>query len=298
MINFSNSQTKRFLFIGVALLVSACSVKGGDNGAPLTSDPFNGKTRIAGPQVEGEWASGCVLGSGGTHRQVAIKFQGGKFERVETDYSDSACLQSAKTTAFKGTFIFSKQNADNSYQIEYAIAMDNGWTQLTEEKLILENDDIFISEFQIGELATVNRQMPLKKKTGPTPISTAPTDCLNYSGRFMMNTDDFEITQTSCAQVAWADQPTYFNNNPQTLTYIADGVERTYGKRIRKVYFENQLLNFSYKNSSNQNVVEKWSFQKKPCNLYNPDGSDYLTRAVWIDGQYSSRSCAFWSRHH
>ena len=155
--------------------------------------------------------------------------------------------------------------------------------------------------------------------TGPTPIGPgpdnkkpaqpagAPTDpqpfpdkCADYTGSYQVNSDNFQIKQTACSQVDWITLPTFNDPSTYTTAYIPDGVARTYDKVNISTYFTNDpipgTLTQQYKNANGRLIVQRFSFQTAPCNLANPDGQTYLTKEVWIEGDWSFDDCKFWAR--
>lgn len=289
-----------------ANLLGACSLKssgGGSGGGNPKPDPFSGKPRVQGPAIEGAWTSACYT-TAYESSKWKLQFTGDKFERSQENFSDTKCQTSKEKSHFIGSFIFSLQFPDGSYEINYAADLGSGWTQFLDEKLFLEGETLYFSNLVTGEGAPLIRRAPFKKDgsetTKPTPNPTPvpapiPSSCQNYSGRYQMNSSLFEITQKDCTQIKWETQPTYYNPQGKVVNYIPDGIEREYDTNKMKVSFEKGLLKFEYQMSSHL-VVEVWSFQKRPCHLSNPSGSDYLTRNVWVDGKEDSGRCSFYSK--
>jgi len=277
-------------------LLGACSVKskGGDN-TPPPQDKFRGKTRVQGPPVEGAWSSSCVIDHYQS-RKWSIVFAGETFSRIQEVFSDQYCQTSKEKNIAAGVYIFSAIFTDGSFEISYAIDIGSGWTQFVEEKLLIESGVLYISDYRSGETAPIVRGMPmLKEQTGtPNPNPVKPT-CQNYTGQYQMNDQLFRIDQKDCQKINWSYLPDYYNPEGKSITYTMDGVERNYDGQNMKASFANDLLKLEYQNSNRQ-IIEIWSFQKKPCNLSNPSGEEYLTRDVWIDGKASPDNCDFYAK--
>jgi len=286
-----------FAVIAFLNLLTACSVKmNGPETPAAPPDKFLGKPRVDGPSVEGMWATSCVIDRFQS-KKWSFVFAGDTFSRTQEDFTDQYCQSSKSKTTYVGSFIFSVNfPTDKSYEISYAIDSGNGTTTIKEEKLLIEGGVLYVNgEFLTGETAPVNRSMPMVKQqtTNPTP-SPSPTNCQNYSGRYQMNSDNFQIQQTDCQKVEWTVFG--FGGPNKVITYIMDGVERFVDGTNIKTSWANGLFKREYI-TSGRAVTEVWSFLKKPCNLSNPDGEDYLTRNVWIDGKEAPNLCEFYSKY-
>jgi hypothetical protein len=128
---------------------------------------------------------------------------------------------------------------------------------------------------------------PFGKPTG------FPDKCVNYSGKYQMNKEIFEIAQKNCEEVRWTWLPTPWQKG-KTVTYVPDGVLRLVDIKWIKSYFEDENLYFNIPDETGRNNIQKLSLQKQPCNLMNPTGENYLTLETWIDGHYSQ--CKFWGK--
>jgi len=154
--------------LGILTLVyqlAACSVTAGNGEAPPAPNPdkFGGKPRVAGPAVEGTWKSDCVKDYYESRRWT-MSFSGDAFSRSQETFSDTECKISKTPKTFAGTFIFSVAFADGSYEVNYAVDLGNGWTQFMDEKLMVANDSLYVSNFYSGESAPLVYTMPMKKQ--------------------------------------------------------------------------------------------------------------------------------------
>jgi hypothetical protein len=154
----------------MAMIVAACSahVDSGPDGSssPPTKQIASGdfsKPAIPGPNVEGDWSSGCSSGGFRTNRVVTLSFHGNSFAYTSTAYSDTNCHSAQSVDHRSGTFQFSQVNADGSYGIDYKY-FQNGTTYIYEQqKLLLVNLNLYISEFVFATNIQVNKNLPLTK---------------------------------------------------------------------------------------------------------------------------------------
>ncbi len=155
------------LFTGLALAsaLGACSSDADDlaNAFGDGSGKFGGKPVIEGPEVEGRWLSGCFYNYFSTYAVIEINFTGNKFVRTKTTFDNSSCSLNPNVREHKGTFAFVGKYDDGSYEISYGIDLGNGWTQYLDEKLLKDGNEIYVSEFSVGEDAEL-LSMPLIKQ--------------------------------------------------------------------------------------------------------------------------------------
>lgn len=283
--------------IAIFVLLAACNIKSkvGDQ-PPPTKDKFPGKPRVQGPVVEGAWSSNCVVDYYQS-KKWSLSFAGDTFTRTQEIFNDQYCKTSKEKKIESGSYIFSHTFPDGSFEINYAIDLGSGWTSYVDEKILFENNILYISNYVSGEAAPIVRNMPMMKdltSPPPAPVPVTPT-CQNYSGQYQINAELFKIEQKDCKEINWSYLPTYFNPEGRTIIYKMDGVERIYDGKSRIASFKDGHFKLEYQ-ESNHLIIEVWSFQKVPCNLSNPSGEEFLTRDVWIDGKESSDHCAFYSK--
>lgn len=149
--------------IVIAGLVSACSLKvsdkSGDNkGAP---GPQKG---VQGPNVEGHWMSGCEPAIGSGFRKLDVTFTGNQVVRNSNSYRDSRCTLKNDERTDMGTFIFLESHPDGTYTIEYTIPMGDGWSAMPQEKVLMIEDSLYISDFVIGDTVTKESMIQMKKQ--------------------------------------------------------------------------------------------------------------------------------------
>lgn len=145
----------------------ACSAKVSDvisDTPPRANEGFyDSKPTIQGPKVQGHWQSACNRKPGSsTYRKFDIVFSKGTVERLEKVYADIACATPG-TAIIKsqGRFRFIEKYTNGSYNIEYAFDEGSGITSYPQEKLAIDGDRLFISNYAVGDLATVLESEPL-----------------------------------------------------------------------------------------------------------------------------------------
>lgn len=153
------------LVLGSLLASCSAKVEGGD--APAAPyDIFGSKPRVDGPAVQGKWESLCVADFSRSQKWT-LTFESNGFSRVQETFEGQNCEKSKVKTTYSGLFIFSKQYTDGSYEINYAVSLGAGVTQFLDEKLLLEDDTLYISDMIPGELAAVIRSVPMRTPSSP-----------------------------------------------------------------------------------------------------------------------------------
>lgn len=154
---------------------------------------FDPKPAIVGPLLEGHWISDCRLKpSGKVYRKFDLVVAGEQLTRTESRFTDSKCQVSDSQTRDTGRFRFIDVYADTSYNIEYAFDLGDGKTIFPQEKILLADKKIFLSDFVIGEMGQLLMNEPLFLNgiqpvpgpvTGPAPVPV-PQDAIlarNYT---------------------------------------------------------------------------------------------------------------------
>ncbi len=275
----NHTRYRYLLFLGFLFLVSACEVKTGVDADTSAPDRFAGKTKITGPKVNGAWQTPCLSDGTYTSTRMTLSFSGNKFQRKTDKFKDQYCQTLSDSDKFSGDYIFSSKYKDGSFNINYAIDLKNGWTQYLEEKLFVDKDVLYTSQYVPGEDAPLYRDRPMKLN------GWTPKTCENYAGEYKSQDENLTILQVGCESMS-------INSN----IYLPDGVERYYRNGQMKVSFFKELFRREYRNYSQESIMEQWSFQTRPCNIVNPDQSRYLTKEVWINGSYSYNDCSYYNR--
>lgn len=240
-------------------------------------NPFQDpRKEIVGVYLDGRWTSRCHVkpGSVGEHRILEMTFKSQELTRHEMTFSNSSCSgQPQRDVKFSGLYRFVEVYADGSYEAEYAFRIADGF-QLTLEKILKIGNEIYISDFQVGPLGQVNRANPLTRTEG----TDAPlTDrCVNYSGNWNMNGSYLRIRQEGCELIRWTQLPVFPTDVEKETVYILDGIERTVENVLRMSRVENKNW-VNYIRSATAARKQVFTMEKRPCNLSNPDGQDYLT---------------------
>ena len=139
------------------------------------------------------------------------------------------------------------------------------------------------------------------------PVYSAPTQCIDLSGSYQINSDSFTITQSNCDSGTWVWHGNeYLGTQDHTDAYAADDVERqvsdlTVGEQIfQKSHFEatSFVVEERVVTASATNQVKRvYTFTKTPCDLLNPDPAVmYLSEQMYQDGSAAQTGCTFWVR--
>jgi hypothetical protein len=150
-----------FLFLGGALALVACSAKVESSKNPIQLPGIGEKATIPGPNIEGRWESQCSAAPAGGYRVLDVSINGDNVTRSDFRYKDSVCGQFVSYTAKNGTYRFVDKYSDGGYEVEYAFYAGQGATEYTEEKILLSNSVLYISDYMIGEKAKVLVNEPL-----------------------------------------------------------------------------------------------------------------------------------------
>ncbi len=168
-------MTQRNLVLGAilsTLLMSACSAKvsGGDAPSVPPVAPFGNK--ITGPVVEGSWSSQCVMWFNSYH-QRKMTFTGQQIFRVDNDYSDKDCTQLTNKDEVRGVFRWVDKTSYGGYSMDYRLDIGQGVTQITGEELLIENNLMYLSGFQVG-FGSIDKALPMSKD-GAAPAPGKPS---------------------------------------------------------------------------------------------------------------------------
>jgi hypothetical protein len=146
--------------IGLALGTSACSIKAsgaGDAPSVPQEKPVNG------PDLTGSWSSGCQQTEFGEYKTFDIVFTSNVVSRKSSTYSDSQCASAQGNKTDSGTFKYIAANKDGSYNVQYKIPLGNGVSALPEEKVLLDNGVLYVSDFALGDAVTKQKMVALHK---------------------------------------------------------------------------------------------------------------------------------------
>ena len=76
---------------------------------------------------------------------------------------DSTCQEIKSTKTEVGTYSFLEANKDGSYTMQYAFPIGNGIRVLPEEKVLLNNGVLYLSDYAIGDAVTRASMIALHK---------------------------------------------------------------------------------------------------------------------------------------
>jgi hypothetical protein len=151
------------LFTLIAILsvgISACSVKATDDAS--VPGPSQQKT-VAGPDLTGSWSADCGMTTFGEYKSFAVVFTTSTVSRKNTTYIDSTCQEIKSSKTEVGTYSFLEANKDGSYTVQYAFPIGNGIRVLPEEKVLLNNGVLYLSDYAIGDAVTRDSMVPMHK---------------------------------------------------------------------------------------------------------------------------------------
>ncbi len=143
---------KKFL---VLLLVStglaACSASV-DGGSPVPSVTPKEKAQVAGPNLDGVWASSCLEDSFDRgSKKITMVIKDKSVHRTTEKFLDLNCTRAGEVIVQAGSFTFQKQYAKEIYEVEYRFDLGNGVTSITFENLRLADKILWIGEFYSGD---------------------------------------------------------------------------------------------------------------------------------------------------
>jgi hypothetical protein len=169
-----SSKLLRSLFLGgLAWQVSACTAKiegGGSTDAPPSLNRFtDSHATIQGPAVSGTWKSKCVEARFGTgSRQILVTYTKDHVQKIQTNYTDSNCKMLKGPTLTNGIYRFIDKDADGGYTVEYNLDLGNSVHSHTQEKLWLENDQLFLSDYAVGSAVSKSQSIAFDRDNGGT----------------------------------------------------------------------------------------------------------------------------------
>lgn len=149
------------LVIACALGFAACGVKVTPSGGAPAKVVDKG---IAGPDISGDWASGCEADwrSNGW-MTLEISYKEKTVSRRTRTFDDRQCTRLVSEKTEDGTFLFKEAYKDGGFALDYRIDLGNGITALPKEKVLLEGDTLYVGDYQVGEAVTKDMMIPLKK---------------------------------------------------------------------------------------------------------------------------------------
>ena len=299
---------KEILILTVAAVTMAschASVSGGSSALPIDAQPQTwSKDSVSGPDVTGAWSSACVASpfQSNQWRKMAIQFATDHVTHVYGEYSDAGCTTSTRLENYSGLFHYIAKNSDGTFEIEYRFDLKNGVSEIIEEKLLLANNQLFVSNFVYGDSADVMRDLPMAlggtqtttppPAPQPEPTQPAPASCVKLAGTYQMNSDYFTLTQASdCSSVVW----NWVYPAASTTTLQTDGVVHGVNNQNVKAYYVANNLMVETTDASGNIEKDQYDMNTSPCNLANPDGTMYLEKVVTYNGTVQPDQCQFWA---
>lgn len=147
--------------VALALTISACSVKM-DGGGEVPAVPE--AKGIPGPNITGSWRSECIPDTlSANYKIIESTFRNSAVSRKTRYYRDYDCTRMSDEKTQNGTFKYISKDGDGSYTIEYRMDLGNGWHSLPKEKIVLDGDVLYISDFVIGQQVRKQSMYPMQK---------------------------------------------------------------------------------------------------------------------------------------
>jgi hypothetical protein len=140
-----------------------------------------------------------------------------------------------------------------------------------------------------GEDAAADVQMPVY-----------PATCVDLGGEYLMNSDHFTLTQSTCKSLEWVKETGFSDPKGWKHTYQTDGLTRDVQDEAsqavsERAHFEDDSLFIERAVKGSAAKTYRVFLTDKPCNLLNPSGK-YLTRETLADGSKTPLKCEFWSK--
>ena len=147
--------------LALSVALSACGVKV-DSAGDMPPIPEN--KGIPGPVITGTWRTDCISDlMSSSYKMIESTFRNSSVSRKTQFYRDFNCTQMSDEKTQNGTFKYVAKDKDGSYTIEYRMDLGNGWHSLPKEKILLDGDILYISDFVIGQTVTKSAMFPMQK---------------------------------------------------------------------------------------------------------------------------------------
>ena len=144
------SVVRGILGASLVIALGACKAKistTADNPAPV--DTFT--NQVQGPNIEGDWQSGCVQDTWGDGFVVFnVSVQGRNILRTETKFQDNKCVVQVSQLTRMGMYRYLEALKNDIFVVEYKIQMKGGFYYL-KENLKLVNDHLWMADRYSGE---------------------------------------------------------------------------------------------------------------------------------------------------
>lgn len=149
------------LFAGLVLNGCTAKIEGGSGTPPpAPADKWkSGKPTIEGPNVEGDWDSGCVS-TGYYYKNRKLNIRGATYQRIDGIYNDPACTQVQSTYPQRGELRFVKSHGDGSYDLETRVPIGQEALQYYDALLALRDGALALSD---DKTEAGLRELPMKK---------------------------------------------------------------------------------------------------------------------------------------
>lgn len=296
-----------FLLLLASLVGCSASIDGGGGspGTPSGADA-NFPHKVTGPDVEGIWTSSCLYDSfQSAYKIMRAEFKGSTVTRSSNTYSDAACTKSVKINESKGIFRWSEATAYGGYKIDYKFDLGNGWTSNTYEEVLLENGNLYLSEFRIG-FGTIDKNFPMKK-AGDTPAKPKPgtpapapapappaTSCANVSGNYY-NRSFLNISQKECRELTWQPIDASMRPTGEPEVYVMDAVFRYIDSEQVKAYYEKTGFNIEVVKPAGTLRLEFRPVEViEACGMGFSGKTKVLLRNGFINNNSDPSYCRFW----
>jgi hypothetical protein len=132
---------------------------------------------------------------------------------------------------------------------------------------------------------------------GGTPEGgVVPTSCVDLSGQYIENTDDFMLTRPNCGSLTWTAVPGFVNPANWSHVYTTDGVARNVTDEqgnpiVEEAHVDSSAMYVHRTNTSGLDINQKDYLSPSPCNLIGATGV-YLTRET----TGTQTNCELWQQ--
>lgn len=161
--------------------LSACSATVSDDGqsqptqiGESVNEKFmDERNTIQGPTWIGHWLSDCVRIKDDSFRRWDLLVTEKTISRKEILFTNAKCTEGKNEKTSLGRYRFIDSFKDGSWNIEYAFNLPNGITSFPQEKIKLENNKVYLSNFYLADFGYLLTDEPLHLVID-TPPSEAP----------------------------------------------------------------------------------------------------------------------------
>jgi hypothetical protein len=147
-----HSLVKGVCFLSAVVTLSGCSVKmNGGGGSPAKPQEVQELQELQGPDISGTWESGCEVDDSGS-KQLVVTYVNKKIARRSLMFSDRYCSSLKYDIVESGSWRYAEAHKDGSFTVEYVVATGNNQPAFAREKVLLDGDTLFVSDYVVGDI--------------------------------------------------------------------------------------------------------------------------------------------------